>query len=180
VKKIFFVLFLLFLTNNNVSAEEEWVFGKLDTFAYGGVSGEITHGDRLRFIMKKNHCDMVQHIFTFYTYEKPKDILQLKGKKIPIKVNGSPLEAKVFMVHPFLMGYQVWFNIGLFQADEYLKLLKVFKTYEIEIVNGSNFNSKKYFDITKNSWKLNKLSESIQKIKDDCRELSDPNEKTIS
>ncbi len=84
------------------------------------------------------------------------------------------------MVHPFLMGYQVWFNIGLFQADEYLKLLKVFKTYEIEIVNGSNFNSKKYFDITKNSWKLNKLSESIQKIKDDCRELSDPNEKTVS
>ena len=67
-----------------------------------------------------------------------------------------------------------------FEADEYLKLLKVFKTYEIEIVNGSNFNSKKYFDITKNSWKLNKLSESIQKIKDDCRELSDPNEKTVS
>ena len=56
----------------------------------------------------------------------------------------------------------------------------MFKTYEIEIVNGSNFNSKKYFDITKNSWNLNKLSESIQKIKDDCRELSDPNEKTVS
>ena len=116
---------ILILGPINARADDKWSFEKLDGFNYGALAGEVTHGDKLRFIMTKDRCDVVQHIFTFYTYEKPKNISQLKGQKIPIQINDVPgLKAEVFMVHPFLMGYQVWFSLGAHKVDEYAKNLK--------------------------------------------------------
>ena len=107
---------------------------------------------------------MVQHIFTFYTYEKPKDISQLNGQKIPIQINDIPdLEAKVFMVRPFLMGYQVWFSLGSHKVDEYTKILKEFDRFEIKILDGYGFKAKKYFDITANNWELKDVGDAFQK-----------------
>ena len=185
--RIFYILILiicwsiLILGPINARADEKWDFNKLDSFSYGSVSGEVTHGDKLRFIMKKDHCDMVQHIFTFYTYEKPDNISQLNGQKIPIKVNNElDLKAEVFYVHPFLMGHMVWFDLGIYKVDKYVSFLKEFKTYEVEIVDGYGFKAKKYFDITVNNWELKDLGDAFQKIKSDCLELSEPENKLIS
>ena len=84
---LFIVYFFLILAPLNAFAEDKWDFNTLDGISYGSVSGEVTHGDKLRFIMKKGHCDMVQKVVTFYTWEKPDDISELNGQKIPIKVN---------------------------------------------------------------------------------------------
>ena len=78
--RIFYILILI-LVPINAQADEKWDFAKLDGFTYGALAGEVTHGDKLRFIMRKDHCDTVQHIVTFYTYQKPNDISQLKGQK---------------------------------------------------------------------------------------------------
>ena len=67
--RIFYILILI-LIPINAQADDKWDFAKLDGFSYGALSGEVTHGDKLRFIMRKDHCDTVQHIVTFYTYQK--------------------------------------------------------------------------------------------------------------
>mgnify|MGYP004024667721 CR=1 FL=1 len=181
---LFFIIVywsLLILTPLNAFAEDKWDFNTLDGFSYGSVAGEVTHGDKLRFIMKKDHCDVVQHIFTFYTWEKPDDISQLNGQKIPIKINNElGLKAEIFMVHPFLMGHMVWFDLGNYKVDKYVRLLKELKTYEIEIVDGYGFKAKKYFDITTNNWELDDLDDAFQRIESDCIELSETKEKLIS
>ena len=119
--------------------------------------------------------------FTFYTYKKPNDISQLNGKKIPIQVNGVvDLEAKVFMVRPFLMGYQIWFNLGNHKVDEYTKFLKEFNRFEIKILDGYGFKAEKYFDITANNWELKDAGDAFQKMKKDCLEISATKNKKIT
>jgi len=185
--RFYFLLFItiywlfLILAPLNARADEKWDFAKLDGFSYGALAGEITHGDKLRFIMRKDHCDTVQHVVTFYTYQKPDDISQLNGQKIPIQINDvSGFKIKAFMVRPFLMGYQVWFSLGTWPVDTLASALKEFDSYEIKIVDGHGFKAKKYFDIVANNWELKDLGDAFQKIKSDCLELSEPENKLIS
>ena len=185
--RIFYILILilcwsiLILGPINARADDKWDFAKLDGFSYGALAGEVTHGDKLRFIMIKDHCDTVQHVFTFYTYQKPDDITQLKGQKIPIQINDvSGFKVEAFMVRPFLMGYQVWFSLGSHTVDKLSSALKELDRYEIKIVDGYGFKAKKYFDITVNNWELKDLGDAFQRIKSNCIELSEPKEKTIS
>ncbi len=173
--------FFLVLGPINARADEKWDFAKLDGFTYGALAGEVTHGDKLRFIMRKDHCDTVQHVFTFYTYQKPTDIFQLKGQKIPMQINDvSGFEVKAFMVRPFLMGYLVWFSLGTWPVDTLASALKELDSYEIKIVDGHGFKAKKYFDITFNNWELDGVVDAFQRIKSNCIELSEPKEKSIS
>ena len=183
--RFYFLLFLtiywffLILAPLNAFAEEEWNIEKLDTFTYGAVSGEVIHGDKLRFIMHEDKCDEVLNVFSFYTYEKPGDIYQLKDRIVPIKINGDSLTAKVFLIKPFLMGYQVWFSLGEYPIKQFTYALNEFyqvhKKYEIEIVDGLNFEAKKYFDIPKNNWKLENLVNSMLDVNKKCKELSHTN-----
>ena len=178
----FFHLFIFLILITSYSyAEDKWSFEKLDGFNYGALAGEVTHGDKLRFIMRKDHCDTVQHVVTFYTYQKPTDISQLNGQKIPVQINDvSGFKIKAFMVRPFLMGYQVWFSLGSWPVDTLASALKELDRYEIKIVDGHGFKAKKYFDITFNNWELDDVGNAFQKIKNNCIELSEPKEKLIS
>ena len=135
--RIFYILILivcwsiLILGPINAQANDKWDFTKLDgEFSYGALAGEVTHGDKLRFIMRKDHCDTVQHIVTFYTYQKPPNISQLNGQQIPVQINDvSGFKIKAFMVRPFLMGYQVWFSLGTWPVDTLASALKEFDSY---------------------------------------------------
>ena len=187
IVRVFLTLFLiivwtfLILAPLNAYAEEEWTITKFGKLSYAAVSGEVTHGDKLRFIMRKNHCDTVQHVVTFYTYQKPDDISQLNGQKIPVQINDvSGFKIKAFMVRPFLMGYQVWFSLGTWPVDTLASALKELDRYEIKIVDGYGFKAKKYFDITFNNWELDDVGNAFQRIKSNCIELSEPKEKSIS
>ena len=178
----FFHLFIFLILITSYSyAEDKWSFEKLDGFNYGALAGEVTHGDKLRFIMRKDHCDTVQHVVTFYTYQKPTDISQLNGQKIPVQINDvSGFKIKAFMVRPFLMGYQVWFSLGSWPVDTLESALKELDRYEIKIVDSHDFKAKKYFDITFNNWELDDVGNAFQRIKSNCIELSEPKEKSIS
>jgi len=114
--------------------------------------------------------------FTVYTYEKPGDINQLVDKNIPITINGKELTANVRSVRPFLMGYSVYFSLGLFPVEPYVDLLQKLydqdKKFEITIVDGINFKASKYFDLPINSWNLNKLKPSITQARKMCKDLS--------
>ena len=171
----------LILAPLNALAEEEWTITKFDKLSYAAVSGEVTHGDTLNFFLRsEDNCAKVWNTFTFYTYKKPGNIHQLLDRHIPIKLNGEvELTAKVVLVKPFLMGYRVAFSLGEFPVKEYTYFLHEFyqeeKKYEIEIVDGLNFEAKKYFDITANNWKLDNLISKMLEANKVCKEISNSN-----
>ena len=171
--------FILSLTNK-LGAEEEWTIDKYETLSYARVSGEVIHGDNLNFfIQSKANCEKVWNNFTFYTYENPGDIKQLIDKHIPIKINGEDFTAEVYAVSPFLMGHRVMFTLGVYPLKKYIYELNKFyveeKKYEIEIVDGIGFKAKKYFDISINSWKLDKLVPSVLEAYKLCKQIDNLN-----
>ena len=171
------LLVFLILIFTYAQAEEEWTIDKFKTLSYAKVSGEVTHGDSLNFvILSRENCEKVHKTFTFYTWEKPNDIKQLLYKNIPIKLNGEDLTAKVEVVSPFLMGYRVVFSLGTYPVKEYIYRLHNFyneeKKYEIRIVDGINFKASKYFDITINSWKLDELVPSVLEASKLCKDIN--------
>ena len=178
IVRLYFLLFIiLILAPLSALAEEEWDIEKLKTISYARVSGEVTHGDSLNFvILSRENCEKVYNTFSFYTYEKPADIKQLLHKHIPIKINGEDLTAKVEYVGPFLMGYRVMFSLGVFPVKEYINRLHNFyneeKYYEIQIVDGVNFKASKYFDISINSWKLDNLVPSVLEAHRLCKDIN--------
>lgn len=171
------ILFLLIIAYQ-AQAEEEWTIDKYKSLSYARVSGEVIHGDALNFFIGSHeNCEMVYNSFTFVTYEKPGDIYQLVGKNIPIKINGEDLTAEVQSVSPFLIGFRVSFSLGSFPVKEYIYRLSNFykeeNKYEIEIVDGVDFKAAKYFDITTNNWKLDKLVPSVLEANKLCKILND-------
>ena len=170
-------LFLVLFAYHAQAADEEWTIDRLETLSFARVSGEVTHGDNLNFwIRTQDNCETVYNTFTVYTYEEPGDIKQLLNKNIPIKINGAEITASVQDIVPFLMGYRVHLSLGSFPIKEYVYFLKEFydefQKYEIEIVDGVDFKSSKYFDIRTNSWKLEELVPSVLEANKLCNEIS--------
>ena len=171
-------LFLFLLVIIYQAQASEWTIAKHETLSYARVSGEVTHGDNLNFwIRAEDNCAKVYNTFTVYTYEKPGDIKQLLNKNIPIKLNGADITASVQDISPFLMGYRVHLSLGSYPVREYVYFLKEFydefQKYEIEIVDGIDFKAAKYFDITTNSWKLDKLLPSVLEASKLCKTIND-------
>ena len=170
-------LFLFLLVIAYQAQASEWTIDKHKTLSFARVSGEVTHGDNLNFwIRTEDNCAKVYNTFTVYSYEKPRDIKQLLNKNIPIKLNGEELTARVQDITPFLMGYRYHLSLGSFPIREYVYFLKEFydefQKYEIEIVDGVDFKSSKYFDIRINSWKLEELVPSVLEANKLCNEIS--------
>ncbi len=169
-------LFLIVFAYQAQAKEEEWIIDRFKDLSFARVSGEVIHGDSLNFfISTEDNCTKVHNNFTFYTYEKPGDIKQLVDRNIPIKLNGEDLTAKVISVSPFLMGYRVAFSLGKFPIKEYVYFLnefyEEFQKFEIEIVDGIDFKVDKYFDITANNWKLDKLVPSLLEANKICKNI---------
>jgi hypothetical protein len=170
-------LFLLVFTYQAQADDEEWTIDKYKSLSYARVSGEVIHGDNLNFFIGSHeNCEKVYNSFTFVTYEKPGDIHQLVDKNIPIKINGEDLTAKVQSVSAFLMGFRVSFSLGTYPLKEYIYHLSNFYKeegkYEIEIVDGIDFKAAKYFDITANNWKLDKLVPSVLEASKLCKTIN--------
>ena len=170
-------LFLFLLVIAYQAQSSEWTIDRYKTLSYARVSGEVTHGDNLNFwIRAEDNCEKVYNTFTVYTYEKPSDIKQLLNKNIPIKINGEDITASVQDIAPFLMGYRVHLSLGAYPIKEYVYFLKEFydefQKYEIEIVDGIDFKAAKYFDITTNNWKLDKLVPSVLEASKLCKTIN--------
>ena len=171
-------LFVLVIAYQAQADDEEWTIDKYKSLSYASVSGEVIHGDNLNFFIGSHeNCEKVYNSFTFVTYEKPGDIQQLVGKNIPIKINGEDLTANVQSITPFLeMGYRVSFSLGTYPLKEYIYHLSNFYEeegkYEIQIVDGIDFKAAKYFDITANNWKLDKLVPSVLEASKLCKTIN--------
>tara|TARA_Y100001970_G_C14113641_1_gene792318 strand:+ start:318 stop:851 length:534 start_codon:yes stop_codon:yes gene_type:complete len=124
-------------------------------------NGEITHGDKLRFLFTKNNCDVIQEIFTFYTVANNKNINSLKGKVLGIMINHQQVGAEVLFAFPFLSGHSVWFSLGHYYVEDHIAFWNNTKSYEVAIIDNKNFKADEYFDIQKNIWKMENFTQSL-------------------
>ena len=170
-------LFFIVFAYQAQAEEEEWKIDRFESLIFARVYGEIIHGDTLNFFIRSSdNCEKVWHNFTFVTSKDPGDIKQLLDKHIPITINGEEVTAIVEHISPFLSGWRVLFTIGVYPIREYIHHLNNFyieeKTFEIAIIDGINFKAEKYFDISINSWRLEKLVPSVLEAHKLCKQIN--------
>jgi hypothetical protein len=145
----------------------------IKTFAMVSIPGEVTHGDTLRFVMRKNSCDQAWILFSSYTYTKNPKILELANKRVPVLVNDLKADALVVSARPFLMGYLVMFQVGQGSLSDIIPMFNAYKNYQITITNNDHFKAADYFDITSNTWDVSNIEPSIKRGQSLCIENSD-------
>jgi len=172
------VFLILLIVHPHARAEDDgWAIEQHSKdYIYLSKNGEIIYGDKLIFSMDYNDCDTLIHMFTVLTTKAPDDIHQFENKRIPITLNDHKLSAKIIYIQPILdnRAYWVVFKLGDYETEKYVKLLSGFleenERYEIVLSDGLNFEVKKYFDIIRNSWRLNNFSEKFAETYKRCRE----------
>ena len=161
MRNVIFLCFICFLSPKLAISEEPDV-SWTGNMVIVSVTGNITHGDKMRFIIKQGQCNQVLHAFTIYTYVKEEKLTPLKNKNISLSLNNKPFHAKIVSTIPFLMGTLVWFQIGSFHIDEYISYLNGLSQFKIEVANSKNFIARDFFDVTENSWNLLNISKAIK------------------
>lgn len=164
------ILLVLFLSPQ-VIAQEEWEVHQLDDSIFVEKHGEVTWGDKLRFRMVKDKCNVIEHLFTFYTTTNHQDIGSLNGKILPIINNGYKVGAEILFVTPFLLGHSVWFSLGHYYVDEHLDFLETLDPFRVTLNNDGNFIVQDYFDIPNNEWALNDIGKAMKDGQEMCRTL---------
>jgi hypothetical protein len=97
-------LFLLVFAYHAQADDYEWSIDDYDNMVVASVPGKIIHGDKLRFVLTKGDCNYVNVLFSFLTFNLPKKINDLEGKRIPIKINEEEVlaAADVVLIYPTL------------------------------------------------------------------------------
>ena len=58
------LFFLVFVYQAQAEEDNEWYVNDFGTFVVAAVSGEVVHGDKLRFFIKKEDCSKVSMMFS--------------------------------------------------------------------------------------------------------------------
>ncbi len=169
------LFFIVFAYQAQAEEDNEWYVNEFSTFVVAAVSGEVIHGDKLRFFIKKNDCSKVAMIFSFSTSIKKDEIKELQDKKLPIRINDwdTISGAKVVSVHPFeFMTIVMMQTQGFHEINKFIGALNAMYTYEkifsIQLVKQPHYDPENHFDIVRNHWKLDRLVENIQKAQSMC------------
>ena len=175
-----FLFFILFAYHAQAEENEEWYVNDFGTFVVAAVSGEVIHGDKLRFFIKKSDCSKVAMMFSFSTSMKKDEIKDLTDKKLPIRINDwdTIRGAKVIYVHPFqFMTIVMMQTPGFHEIKEFIGSLNAMyafeKEFSIQLVKQPHYNPEEHFDILHNNWKLDHLEENIEKAQIICSRSED-------
>ena len=170
-------LFLLVITYQAQAEEDEWKIRSFQDMIIALVSGEIVHGDMLRFILKKGNCGSLSVLFSFLTYNAPKEIKKLEGKRIPIKINEEPIlsAADIIVISPAFNNMAHFVMLTSPQAYELANfsngIMGSFnsrKIFSIELMDDKDFEVEKYFEVTSNECNLERYPEKISEAYDLC------------
>ena len=165
------IFILLFSPPLFAGAEEEWEITQLDDSVFVQVHGEVTWGDKLLFRMAKDKCNIIEHLFTFYTTTNHQDIHSLKGKVLLITHNDYKIGAEILFVKPFLLGHSVWFSLGHYYVDKHVDFLETIDPFSVTIIDDENFVATEFFDIPTNYWKLTDIKLAMKKGQQTCINL---------
>tara|TARA_Y100001980_G_C14340110_1_gene154588 strand:- start:64 stop:639 length:576 start_codon:yes stop_codon:yes gene_type:complete len=170
-----FLFLIVFAYQAQAEEDNEWYVNDFGTFVVAAVSGEVVHGDKLRFFIKKEDCSKVSMMFSFSTSLKKDEIKELQDKKLPIRINDwdTIRGARVVYVHPFgFMTIVMMQTPGYHDIKEFIGALNTMYTFEkifsIQLVKQSDYDPKDHFDILRNHWKLDRLEENIEIAQSMC------------
>ena len=167
--------FLFFFGSSSIAFSEEpkddvWVVKKTKSVGViASVNGLVTYGDRLNIRIDKNKCQQGEQWFSFYTTEDNKEILDLKGKTVEIKLNNEVIKAKILSAQKFLMGYTAIFHLDYEPIDSIASSYKDNQNISVELIDTENFKASKYFDVLQNSWSLDNLEPALREVQELCR-----------
>ena len=152
-------LFFLVFAYQAQAEEEGWSVEEFSDFVVTAKHGEVIHGDKLRFFIKKNDCSRMGILFSFSTSIENENIQKLQDARIPIEINGRRINgaAEVILVQPLFKSM----NIVMMQAPGLKHIGSMISSmmawYEsenyfgIKLVSGPDFNPNDYFDILRNN-----------------------------
>ena len=170
-------LFLLIFAYHAQADDYEWSIDDYDNMVVASVPGKIIHGDKLRFVLTKGDCNYVNVLFSFLTFNLPKKINDLEGKRIPIKINEEEVlaAADVVLIYPTLDNRAHFIMLTAPQVYELnnfsegiMASYNVHKNYSIELMDDEKFEYTKYFDVSINEWDLEKYPEKINEAREQC------------
>ena len=182
------------------SAEKkEWSIIKLDDSKsiMAIFNGEITWGDTITLLLenKNGSCNTVSAKIIYYTTMKNPNIGNLKKTYVPVEIDLEIMKdgktaklpnntknqsyAAITYVSPFLLGHQVFFNIGTHSFDNFINSFPMITKYTLKIVDDlepnkhqdikiKNFKASDYFDVSYNYWNLTNTKEALIKARNLC------------
>lgn len=172
-------LFLLVFAYHAQADDYEWSIDDYDNMVVASVPGKIIHGDKLRFVLTKGDCNYVNVLFSFLTFNLPKRINDLEGKRIPIKINEEEVlaAADVVLIYPTLDNRAHFIMLTapkVYELNNFsegiMASYNANKNYSIELMDDEKFEFTKYFDVLVNEWDLEKYPEKINQAREKCLE----------
>ena len=169
-------LFFLVFAYQAQAEEGNWRVEEFSDFVVTAKNGEVIHGDKLRFLIKKNDCSRMSILFSFSTSVENANIKKLQDVRIPIEINGHRINdaAKVILVQTLFksMNIVIMQAPGLKHIESMISSMMAWYESEnyfgIKLVSGPDFNPNDYFDILRNNWKLDGLPQKIAEAKSLC------------
>ena len=170
-------LFLLVFAYHAQADDYEWSIDDYDNMVVASVPGKIIHGDKLRFVLTKGDCNYVNVLFSFLTFNLPKKINDLEGKRIPIKINEEEVlaAADVVLIYPTLDNRAHFVMLTapkVYELNNFsegiMASYNANKNYSIELMDDEKFEFTKYFDVSVNEWDLEKYPEKINEAREQC------------
>ena len=169
-------LFFLVFAYQAQAEEGNWRVEEFSDFVVTAKNGEVIHGDKLRFLIKKNDCSRMSILFSFSTSVENANIKKLQDVRIPIEINGHRINdaAKVILVQTLFksMNIVIMQAPGLKHIESMISSMMAWYESEnyfgIKLVSGPDFNPNDYFDILRNNWKLDGLPQKIAEAQSLC------------
>ena len=159
---------LMPLTTLGQTDEPLWKIEMRDNAVDLSITGIITHGDRQRFVFRKNNCDRVIHTFSTYTTEQA-NFKKVVGRLFAIDFNGERINARLEGEYEVAkIGRLLFFNLGGYDKNLLLQHLKKNEKIKIKFIDGDGYKAENYFDVLQNEWAIAGISEAFEKAYRAC------------
>ena len=104
------------LLGEKTESKTAWKIVTRDDAVVLSITGNITHGERQRFVFRKKNCDQVIHIFSIYS-EEPANFEELVGTVFSIEFNGEKIGTELIAAKEAMSGHLLMFNLGGYDKD---------------------------------------------------------------
>ena len=178
MKKLLGIFVLGLLLCNVGHAESKWEIQEDQKYFQVRKEGTIQKGDHLTFLINKNDCNVIEHIFTFYTSKKNPSIEQIENTKVGVSTLGQNMlfDLKyVISAEPSMSGYIALISAGVYPIEMPLEVLSKHEELDVKLKyifsdfeNKTGWNASDFFDILENKWNLTGMSEAIKEAQSKC------------
>jgi len=145
----------------------DWEIESSDEWVTAAVTGDITHGDRQRFVFNKGNCTAVNHVFSVYT-EMPVDFEKLKGAVFSIEFTGALIGAKLSYSMKALSGQVLMFDLGTYDKNFISNQVNTGQKISIRFVDGNGRKASDYFSSPHNEWPTEGIMEAFDRAFATC------------